>query len=183
MASIFGKDPANQPAPDVYARERIEQEIAHLKKKQSVRHGPDERKTLGIFVTFIILAVLGGLYAMDPFFYSWYKGDAIKAYLYLRSYSGDQKAQAIAATGIFTHSDLDILSHRQGSFQDYYASLEDAQKDADTIINFMNNVSKLRAGRYDDLGPVDKIRYNLFCRWGIMPPTQWSFLNPEIKDE
>jgi hypothetical protein len=179
-SSIFGKDPSDKPAPDAYARERIEQEIAHLKKPQSTRHGPDERKTLGILVSFTILFVIAGLYLMDPFLYSWYKGDAVQDYLYLHS-ENDTKADALAATGILTEEDIAVLNHRQGSFQDYYASPADAEKMADTIIGFMHGLSKLRSGRYDDLDILGKIRYNLFVRWGLVPPSEFTFLDPSIK--
>lgn len=183
MATIFDKDPSDRPAAPPYARERIEQEIAHLKKPQSTRHAADERRSLGIFVSFLIVSAIVGLYVMDPFLYSWYKGDAIKAYLYLHNYDDDQKARNIAATGILTDSDVEILNHRQGSFQDYYTTRQDAEKDANSVISFMNGLSKLRGGRYDDLDPLSKVRYNLFCRWHLIPPTEWPALNPQIKDE
>jgi hypothetical protein len=183
MASIFGKDPSQEPGQSAYARERIEKEIEHLKKPKSTRQGADERKTLGIFVCSVIALVLFGLYAMDPFLFSWYKGDAIKDYLYLHNYDTGQKAQALATCGILTPADVQILNQRQGSFQDYYPSLQEADKNADSIIGFMNGLSKLRNGPPDDLDALGKIRYNLFCKWGVIPPKEWSALNPVIKDE
>ena len=182
-SSIFGKDPSKEPVPHAFARERIEKEIAHLKKPQSTRHGPNEHNTRGIIATCVILLAIVGLYFMDPFFYSWYKGDAIQAYLYLHNCDSDQKAQALVSTGILTQEEVEILNRRHGSFQDYYSSPQDAEKMADSIISFMNGLSKLRNGPYDDLDPLGKIRYNLFCRWGLPPPSEWTALNPFIKDE
>ena len=182
-SSIFGKDPSQQPVPPAFARARIEREIAHLKKPQSTRHGPNEHDIQGIFSFCVILFAIIGLYFMDPFFYSWYKGDAIQAYLYLHNCDSDQKAQALIATGILTQEDVEILNRRHGSFQDYYSSPQEAEKTADSIISFMNGLSKQRTGPYDDLDLLGKIRYNLFCRWGLNPPSEWTSLNPAVKDE
>jgi hypothetical protein len=182
-SSIFGKDPSKQPAPHPFARERIEKEIAHLQNPQSTRRGPNERMTQGISFSCVILLAVAGLYLMDPFLYAWYKGDAIQAYLYLHNCDSEQKAQAIVATGILTEGDVDILNHRNGSFQDYYSSPQDAERAADTIISFMNGLSKLHTGAYDNLDTLGKIRYNLFCRWGLIPPSEWAMLNPAIKDK
>jgi len=182
-SSIFDKDPSKQPVPPAFARERIEKEIAHLKKPQSTRYGPNVRNTYGIFTSCLILFAFIGLYVMDPFFYSWYKDEAIQAYLYLHNCDSDQKAQALAATGILNQEEVQILNHRTGSFLDYYASHQDAEKTADSIVSFMNGLSQLRTGSYDDLDFLGKIRYNLFCRWGIIPPREWPVINPVIKDE
>lgn len=182
MASIFGKDPTDPPVP-AFARERIEKEIEHLKKPQSTRSSPKDSQTLGVFVSMMIGLAIFGLYAMDPFLFAWYKGDAIRAYLYLHSYDTGQKAQALAMSGIFTPDDLLVLNQRQGTFQDYYPSRQAAYDNADAIINFMKGVAKFHDGPYDALDPLGKVRYTLFCRWGLIPPTQWAILNPKIKDQ
>jgi hypothetical protein len=182
-SSIFGKDPSDKPTASAYARERIEKEIEHLKKPKSTRYGPNERMTLGIFVSGVIAAAIAALYLMDPLLYAWHKGDAVQAYLYLHNYDSDLKAQALVTSGILTPDEATLLNHRQGSFQDYYSSPEQAEKTADSLIAFMNDMSKLRSGPYQDLDTLGKIRYNLFCRWGLIPPSQFSFLNPAIKSE
>ncbi|MCE0499131.1 MAG: hypothetical protein LV481_14415 [Methylacidiphilales bacterium] len=182
-SSIFDKDPSKQPVPSAYARERIEKEIAHLQKARSTRHRTDERHTLGFIVVCVILLAIAGLYFMDPIIYSWDKGDAMQAYLYLHNCGSDQKARALVATGILTQAEVEILNRRHGSFQDYYASPQAAQKTADSIINFMNGLSTQRDGPYDSLDILGKIRFNLFCRWGLIPPTEWPSLNPVVKEE
>jgi hypothetical protein len=182
-SSIFGKDPSNQPVPSPFARERIEKEIAHLKKPQSTRHGPNQRMSLGVFTCCLIVFVLVGLFIMDPFVYAWYRGDAIQDYLYLHNYDSDQKANALVATGILSSDDAAVLNARQGSFQDYFVSPEAAEKKADDIIAFMKGLSELRNGPYDNLDTLGKIRYNLFCRWGLIPPSNWPILNPKVKTE
>ncbi|HUB68347.1 MAG TPA: hypothetical protein VL981_12755 [Candidatus Methylacidiphilales bacterium] len=182
-SSIFGKDPAKQPVPDPFARERIEKEIEHLKKPQSTRYGANQKMSLGIFTCCLGVFILLGLFLMDPFKYAWYRGDAIEDYLYLHNYDSDQKANALVATGILSPDDATILNRRQGSFQDYFASPAAAEQKAEDIIAFMKGLSELRNGPYTELDTLGKIRYNLFCRWGLIPPSSWTILNPKVKTE
>ncbi|MDB4793523.1 hypothetical protein OAG63_00745 [Methylacidiphilales bacterium] len=160
-----------------YAPERIEKEVAHLKKLY-----PSRYKRRGVPVTRIIsclvLGLLLGLYFMDPFLYAFHKSEAIRAYLYLHHYGSDQEAQALLATRIFSDSEIRALDSRYGSFQDYFASPAQADQTANTIVNYLNGVTYLHLGKYDQLDSVGKLRYFFFFRTGLLPPTDWSFLTP-----
>jgi hypothetical protein len=180
MASIFSREPNEKKPLDPFAHERIEKEIDHLKKRKPVRDARAQSRRLGVWVT--VLGILGllGLFFMDPVVHSWERGDAIHAYLYLHNFGKEEKAQAIAASGIFTTSELDILNHRQGSFQDYFATPAAAAATADTVAAYMKGVANLHAQRYDRLDLLGKIRYQLFVRWGLDPPTDWDVINPSV---
>lgn len=180
MASIFSREPNDKKPLDAFSRERIESEIDHLKKRKPVRDAREQGRRLGIWVS--VLGVLGllGLFFMDPVVFSWKRGDAIHAYLYLHNFGKEAKAQAIAASGILTTSDIDTLNHRQGSFQDYFPTPAAAAASADSIVAYMKGVEDLHARRYDRLDILGKIRYQLFVRWGLDPPTQWDMINPSV---
>jgi hypothetical protein len=180
MASIFSREPGDKKPLDPFARERIEREIGHLKKRAPVRDAREQSRRVGIWVTTLVVLALLGLFFMDPVAHSWERGDAIHAYLYLHNFGKEDKAQAIAASGIFTASEIDLLNHRQGSFQDYYSSPAAAAATADSIVAYMKGVADLHAQRYDRLDLLGKIRYQLFIRWGIDPPTEWDMLNPAV---
>ena len=180
MASIFSREPNDKKPLDPFARERIASEIDHLKKPKSVRNAREQSQRLGVWVSVLVLLVLLGLFFMDPVVFSWKRGDAIHAYLYLHNYGKEDKAQAIAATGIFTTSDINALNHRQGSFQDYFPTPAAAADSADSIVAYMKGVTDLHARRYDRLDILGKIRYQLFVRWGLDPPTQWDMINPSV---
>jgi hypothetical protein len=130
----------------------------------------------------LVLAVLAllGLFFLDPVVFSWKRGDAIHAYLYLHNFGKEEKAQAIAASGILTASEIDILNHRQGTFQDYFPTPASAADCADSIVAYLKSVADLHARRYDRLDVLGKIRYQLFVRWGLDPPTQWDMINPSV---
>jgi len=182
MASLFTKDPtARAPLPP-YSFERIEREIAHLRKSGSIRSKPGENLTVTRMVSFIAICALLWLYFMDPFLYAYHKGDAIRTYLYLSHYGGEQKAQALVATRIFTASEIRALNHRQGSFQDYFSSPAQADQTADSIMNYMNGLYYLQMGDYDALDPIGKLRYLLFIKTGLLPPTDWSGLTPTVEN-
>ena len=178
MASIFSKDPTARAALPPYALERIEREIAHLRNSSSVRNKAGEKLTTARMVMSIALCTLLCLYFMDPFLYAYHKGDAIRTYLYLHHYGSDQKIQVLLSTGILSNSEVDALNHREGSFQDYYSSPAQANQSADSIVNYMNGLYYLRKGQYDQLDPIGKLRYLLFFRTGLTPPTSWSGLTP-----
>jgi hypothetical protein len=181
MASLFSKDPTARAALPPYAFERIEREIAHLRKSGSVRHRPGEKLTAARIATSIAFCTLLCLYFMDPFLYAYHKGDAVRTYLYLHHYGSDQKAQVMLSTGIFSNSEVDALNHREGSFQDYYSGPAQAEQTADSVVNYMNGLYYLRMGQYDQLDPIGKLRYLLFFRTGLTPPTSWGGLNPSIR--
>ncbi len=170
--------PATKPAP--FARELIEKEIEHLKKRRGVRdaHQTDRAWGKGL----ICCAALGllWLYAMDPFFFSYNRGDAIRVYLYLHNYGSDAKAQAVAACGLLTPAEVNQLNHRLGSFQDYFNGTSSAEHRGAELIAFMDQVKALHDGRYESLSLLNKLRYFLFVKTGLIPPIRWQVLNSSI---
>jgi hypothetical protein len=176
--SLFHKNAPEDSPPTPY--ELIESEIGHLKKRSSVRHGPGaERKSPPWLVLLGICGVVG-LYLMDPVLHAWYKGEAVRTYLYLHNYGTGPQLNDLIATRIFSPEEVETLNRRSGSFQDYYASPQAADDEAQTIINYMTAVRLLHAGKYPQLNPVGRTRYLLFIRTGIVLPTQWSVLDPSV---
>jgi len=178
--SLFHKDTPEEkpPPPNPYAL--IEQEIGHLKKGPSVRHGAKGKNRAPTWLIVIAFCGLAWLYLMDPIYHAWYKGDAIQAYLYLRSFGSSSDLAALAASQILSPEDLDNLNHRSGSFQDYYASPDAAKKNAQKIIDYMAKVRLLHDGQYQQLDPVGRMRYAIFIKFGIVLPRQWEFLDPAV---
>jgi hypothetical protein len=180
MASIFNKDPSKRPPLPAYARERIAPEIEHLKKKTSVRDAKQQRRTAGVWTLVLLVLGLLWLFFMDPVLHSFKRSDAIRDYLYLHGFGSDAKAQALAETGIFSPPELEILNRKLGAFQDYYATPADADRQADQIIHYMKGVAALRDGEYEKLDDVGKVRYNLFVRFGLIPPASWNVIDPAV---
>jgi hypothetical protein len=180
--SLFRNNPLGAGTSSPYARERIEKEIAHLKKSVSVRDPKQQGRTLGAWV--LVIGVLGllWLFFMDPVLRAFKRNEAIHAYLYLHSFGSDAKAQAIAATGVFTPSDIERLNRRQGSFQDYFATPAAATQAADAAVAYFKGVKNFQEGRYEKLDRLGKLRYQLFLRFGLRPPTQWSFIDPSVSE-
>ena len=178
MESLFRKD-TSRPAPSVY--ELIAAEVAHLNKRYSVRYGTAERGRTAQWVFGIAVCAVLGLFFMDPFFYALQKSDAIRTYLYLHNYDSGASADALVASGILNRDEALRLNQRQGVYQDYFASPDEAEKKSESIIAYMNSVRDLHNGRYEQLDPIGKLRYELFVRVGLMPPTHWSGLNPSVQ--
>jgi hypothetical protein len=178
--SLFRKSTPESPSPTPY--ELIEPEIVHLKKGYSIRHGPHAKAKTPPWLLILAFCALGWLYLMDPFYHAWYKGEAIRTYLYLHNYGTGSAATDLIATQIFSGDEVGTLNHRQGSFQDYYASPEAANREAEAIVQYMTNVRLLHAGKYQQLDPVGRMRYLLFIRPGLVLPTEWSFLDPSVGD-
>ena len=179
--SLFDKNTPQDRPPTVY--ERLEPEIAHLKKGSSVRYGAQRKKTSVPWLIVLAVCAFCWLYVMDPVMHAWYRGEAIRTYLYLHNYGAGPMANNLAATGIFSPDEIHVLDHRQGSFQDYYGSVDAANKQAETIIHYMDSVRHLHAGDRKQLDILGRVRYNLFIRPGIYLPTQWDFLNPSVGEE
>jgi hypothetical protein len=177
MSSPSNSQPPGQPR---FARELIEKEIDHLKNRKSVRYAQEHQR--GWSKMIILAAVLGllWLYFMDVFLFSYNRGDAIRVYLYLHNYGDDQKATAVANSGILTPSEVTQLNRRQGSFQDYFDGTGSAQKKAAEIIAYMDQVRALHQRHYDSLSVVNKVRCVLFMETGLIPPTHWDALNSSI---
>jgi hypothetical protein len=120
------------------------------------------------------------LYFLDLPLHAYFRGEAVRNYLYLHHYGSDRKATELVDTGIFRAEELDLLDRRTGSFQGYYTNPLEASRAADTIIGYLRGVDALQRGEYDKLDPVNKVRYQLFVRFGLLPPTRWGLLDPSI---
>jgi hypothetical protein len=180
MESLFEKDPAERAPLTPY--EQIQAEITHLQKKTSVREQTASRNKMAITFTVLVFCTLIGLYIMDPFFYALHKTEAIRTYLYLHNYDSGSQVDALIASHIFSEDEIAALNRQQGSFQDYYASPAEAEREAKTIVSYIQGLHDLRAGQYDQLDPIGKVRFVLFIRSGLEPPTSWKFLNPTIAE-
>jgi hypothetical protein len=166
--------------PSPFSPDLIEKEIAHLKKGRSTRQAQEERRgRLGGSIC-LILVVLFGLYALDPVLFSYNRGDAIRVYLYLHNYGNDHQAQAVADCGLLLPGEVRELNQRQGSFQDYFSGTEAAEKQGDKLIRYMKGVHDLHENRYNELTPLNKLRYFLFIETGLTPPIRWDFLNSSV---
>ena len=178
--SLFHKNTPESPSANPY--ELIEPEIVHLKKGYSIRHGARPKRKTPPWLVIIGFCGLAWLYLMDPFLHAWYKGEAIRTYLYLHNYGAGPLGGELIATQIFSSDEVQVLNHRQGSFQDYYSSPQAANREAQTIINYMTALHLLHAGKYRQLDPMGRMRYLLFIRTGIVLPTDWSVLDPSVGD-
>ena len=177
--SLFQKNHPEGPTPPT-PYELIEPEIVHLKKGYSIRHGPRAKAKTPPWLLVIAFCGLAWLYLMDPIIHAWYKGEAARVYLYLHNYGTGPLANELAASQILSPDEVASLNQKQGSFQDYYASLNDANHEADVIINYMTDTRLLHEGKYQKLGPIGRMRYLLFIRTGLILPTDWTFLDPSV---
>jgi hypothetical protein len=179
MQPSSSRSPSGKPDP--FRRDLIEKEIAHLKKGRSVRTAGAEAR--GFSRVVMIAAILGAvaLYVMDPLFFAYHRGDAIRAYLYLHNYGNDHKAAELAHSGYLSEYEQQVLDKRLGSFQDYFVGTEAAEKKADALILYLKGVHDLHHDAYAALTPVNKLRYVLFVKTGLNPPVRWEFLNPSIE--
>jgi hypothetical protein len=178
--SPFHKATPKGPSPTPY--ELIEPEIVHLKKGYSIRYGLRAKPKTPLWLLLLAFCGLGWLYLMDPVLHAWYKGEAVRTYLYLHNYGAGPLADNLIATRILSADEVDVLNHRQGSFRDYYVSPEAANLKATAIIDYMTALRLLHAGKYQQLDPVGRMRYLLFIRPGIVLPTDWSVLDPSVED-
>jgi hypothetical protein len=179
--SLFRKKtPRDSPATPY---ELIEPEIVHLKKGYSIRHGEKRKRKSPSWLVVLGFCGLAWLYLMDPFIHAWYKGEAVRAYVYLHNYGAGSLSDNLVKSGILTLEEADILNRRQGAFQDYYASPQAANDEAQTIIDYMKSVRDLHDGQYVNLSPVGRMRYFLFIQTGLVLPTNWTFLDPDVKSD
>ncbi len=180
MSSIFNKDPGRKTPLPAYAKERIEGEIGHLKKRTSVRDAKQKKRTFAAWLLTLVVLGLLWLFFMDPVLRGLKRSEAIRDYLYLHNFGSDAKAQALAGSGYFAPTEIEVLNRRQGSFQDYYASPGAADREADALIAYVKGVDALHRSDYPRLDLVNKVRYQLFVRFGLMPPTDWAPFDPAI---
>jgi hypothetical protein len=179
--SLFHKD--NNPEDSAATPyELIEPEIVHLKKGYSIRHGTRSKPKKPLWLIVLAFGGLAWLYLMDPVLHAWYKGEAIRTYLYLHNYGAGPQADNLVATKILSRDEIETLNRRQGAFQGYYASPAAANQQAEVIINYMANVRLLHDGKYLQLDPVGRMRYAFFIYTGLFLPTDWDFLDPAVGD-
>ena len=176
--SLFHRNNPQVPAPTPH--ELIQPEVVHLQKRTSTRHGAAASRSTYPWLIILGCCILGGLYSIDPFIHAWDKGEAVRTYLYLHNYGTSPEAAKLAATQILSRDEVETLNRRNGSFQDYYSSLDAATRNAEAIIRHTTRARLLRAGDYKQLGPLGKVRYFLFIRTGIGLPTDWSILDPSV---
>jgi hypothetical protein len=168
------------PKPSPFDRGLIEKEIDHLKNRKGTRHaGEVKRAWSKLFLTVAVLGLLW-LWGMDAVFFSYNRGDAINVYLYLHNYGNDAKADAVADSGLLTPDEVKQLNARQGSFQDYFKGTAAAEAKAADLIAYMQQVDALHHDHYELLSPVNKVRYFLFMKTGLIPPIRWDVLNSSI---
>jgi hypothetical protein len=168
------------PKPAPFAHELIEKEIAHLLKRKGTRHAAVTSRTWSkMIVTAVVLGLIT-LWGLDTVLFSYNRGDAIRVYLYLHNYGNDAKADAVAQAGYFTPSEIHYLDARQGQFQDYFPSRIVAEAKGAELVAYGREVRNLHQGHEDMLSPLDKVRYFLFVKTGLIPPTRWDVLNPSI---
>ena len=175
--------PAVPPAPGPYAIERIEKEIAHLRQRESARHGPGQRRTRRLAWLLILLGTtLLGLFLIDPAEHALRRGQAIHAYLYLHHYGSEKRANELLASQIFSPNEIVILNRRPGDFHEFYASPVEANRAEQAVVSYLQGVDNLHRGKSEELDALGKIRFALFVRLGLNPPIDWKFLDPKITD-
>ncbi len=177
MDSLFHREPVARPLT-IY--ERLAPEIEHLQKSASTRYGKGKSGGLTSWVIVLAISAVLGLFFMDPFLYALHRSEAIRTYLYLHSYDTDVTVQPLIASHILSKSEIGELDKKDGSFQNYFSSRQEAEEKAAAIVSYMNGLQMLRSGSYESLDPIGKLRYFLFVRSGIIPPVSWSSLNPTV---
>jgi len=178
MSSIFTKELEEVPTSPY---DLIEPEIRHTKGQGVSRWQTSPHIAMVRLIGAIAFLVLIGLYFMDPFFYSMHKSRAMRSYLYLKSYGNPAEVRALATSGIFSEGELNVLNPKMGDFTAFYESPASAQKAADDAIAYMNNLNRLHTGRLDGANFITHLRYDLFNRFGIIPPKEWESLNPDVE--
>jgi hypothetical protein len=170
---------APQPATP---HELIHKEVAHLKKGKSSRYGDKPVRKASTWALVGVICVVIWLYVMDPVLHAWYKGDAIRTYVYLHYFGTSEQAAELASTGILRPDEIVYLDRSPETYKDNFASLQEAQVSSHKIIQYMNSVRKLHAGKYEKLDFIGTVRYDLFIRNGIETPTEWTSLDPVVND-
>lgn len=178
MESIFSRA-LPTPAPTLF--DRLGPELEHLQKVTSVRYGTMAHKQSYGWAAAIAICSLLALYFMDPFIYAMHKYEAMQAYVYLHNHDSKSYTDALAATRMFSQDELDALNRQKATSADSNMSPREAEDKAATVVAYMKSVRDLHLGRYEGLDPIGKLRYLLFVRTGLIPPTEWSGLNPSVE--
>ena len=180
--SLFQRKVEANPA-GLTPHELIEHEVAHLKKRGTARHGDKPHRSFALGTTLFILCAVLGLYILDPIMHAWYRYDAIHAYTYLHNFGVGKEADELATSGLFRPEEIVQLDRNLETDKDDYATPQDAAKTARTILHYMASVKALHAGRYEQLDWFERFRYDIFIRAGLMPPTAWDFLDPDVPND
>ena len=106
-------------------------------------------------IIFTAVVVLFALYALDPFLFSYHRGQAIRAYLYLHNYGDDRQAAALADCGLLRPAEVRDLNRRQGAFQDYFAGTGPAENAGDGT----------SSATWTGCGPCTRATTTRFRRW------------------
>jgi hypothetical protein len=178
--SLFQRKPVELGTGPLSPIQLIEREIDHLKHRASVRDGKRPTRHRSSWFLTLVLGALVLLYILDPLEHAWYRGEAIRAYLYLHSYGAGRDADLLATCGILRPEEISALDTMHGSYQDSYASPQAAATTAQTIVSYMTQARELHAGHYNRLDWLQRVRYVLFIRTGLIPPQAWDFLDPGL---
>jgi hypothetical protein len=176
--SLFHKQALKEAPPTPY--ELIEPEIVHLKKGYSIRYGEKRAKRAPPWILIIGFLWLVWLYIMDPVIHAWYKGEAVRTYLYLHNYGAGPELKQLVASHILSADEISVLDSRHDAVQDYYATPQAAAAQATTITTYIKNVALLHAGKYQQLDPIGRMRFLLFIRTQLYLPQTWDFLDPSV---
>ena len=179
--SLFQRKPDAASAPtSLTPHQMIEKEVEHLKKGKLARYGDKPVRKASIWLIVVTLCALVWLYIMDPVMHAWYKYEAAHAYRYLHNYGAGKEFAELAASGILSPEEIHQLDRSTQTDKDYYSTPRAGAQAAQTIVDYMASVKALHKGVYVNLDPVGRVRYTLFVRYGIIPPTSWNFLDPGI---
>jgi len=176
---LFQRKTETAPAP-ITPHDLIEKEVAHLKKGTTARYGDQPARKMSSWLIVLAVGALLWLYLMDPIEHAWYKGEAMHTYRYLHNYGAGKDFSELAASGILKPEELHQLDLSTQTDKDYYDTPATAARTAQTIIAYMASVKQLHAGTYANLDALGRVRYTLFVRFGIIPPTAWNFLDPSV---
>ena len=178
--SLFQRRQVETATQPPTPHELIHKEVAHLKKGKSSRYGDKPVRRASTWALVSVICAVIWLYVMDPVLHAWYKGDAIRTYVYLHYFGTNEQAAELASTGILRPDEIVELDRNLETYKEDFASLRDAEISAKKIIQYMNSVKKLHAGKYEKLDFIGTVRYDLFIRNGIETPTEWNSLDPVV---
>ena len=84
--------------------------------------------------------------------------------------------------GFWAPEEIETLNHRNGSYQDYYKSPDEATKRANVIIDYMAKVKLLHDDAAKQLDLVNKVRCILFIPVRNPFTDRLDFLDPAVSE-
>lgn len=175
-ASIFSRSAVTDvDEPSNY--QRIEREILHLKNRG--RSPWSTKPGMKIFRIALggLAVLLVVLYLYDPFAYAYHKSAAMRSYLYLQRWGDSVEVDRLKHSGYFSQEEIRLLNASKADPKDYYRNTTQAQQASYDALKYLQNVDSLYEMDLAHASWLDKARYELFIRWGILPPRQWRALN------